>query len=60
MRDNKNILIAIAVATLVWAGCLYHTTTVNALQEKYEKTCASSVKKSEKISQLVRELNNER
>ncbi len=60
MKDNKNILIAIAVVTLVWAGCLYHTTTINALQKKYEKTCASSVKKSEKISQLVRELNNER
>ena len=54
MRDNKNMLIAIAIATLVWIGCLYHTTTVNALQDKYEKTCVSSAKKSEKISQLVK------
>ena len=54
MRDNKNMLIAFAIATLVWIGCLYHTTTVNALQKKYEKTCVSSAKKSEKISQLVK------
>ena len=54
MRDNKNMLIAFAIATLVWIGCLYHTTTVNALQDKYEKNCVSSAKKSEKISQLVK------
>ena len=54
MRDNKNMLIAFAIATLVWIGCLYHTTSVNALQDKYEKTCVSSAKKSEKISQLVK------
>tara|TARA_R110002020_G_scaffold342256_1_gene556752 strand:- start:1013 stop:1267 length:255 start_codon:yes stop_codon:yes gene_type:complete len=59
MKNNKNMFIAIAIATLVWIGCLYHTTTVNALQDKYEKTCVSSAKKSEKISQLVKILKTD-
>tara|TARA_Y100001934_G_C12345195_1_gene772356 strand:- start:1583 stop:1807 length:225 start_codon:yes stop_codon:yes gene_type:complete len=53
---NKNFAIAFGVATLVWLGSLYHTSKINALQAKYEKTCELSVKKSEKISQLVKEL----
>ncbi len=57
---SKNFAIAFGIATLVWVGCLYHTTTVNALQAKYEKTCASSAKKSQRIVELVRELKNER
>jgi len=33
---------------------------MKALQAKYEKTCELSVKKSEKISQLVKELAREK
>ena len=51
----KNITIVGLVATLFLA-LGYFTIKVNAVQTKYEKTCESSVKKSEKISQLVKEL----
>jgi len=51
----KNItIIALTITLLV--GTLYHTTTVNTLQDNYDKTCASSVKKSERISELVNQL----
>ena len=51
----KNITIVGLVATLFLA-LGYFTIKVNAMQTKYEKTCESSVKKSEKISQFVKEL----
>ena len=51
----KNITI-IALTMALFLGLGYFTIKVNAVQTKYEKTCASSVKKSERISQLVREL----
>ena len=50
----KNITIIALTITLL-TGTLYHNTTVNTLQDKYDKTCVSSVKKSERISQLVRQ-----
>ena len=50
----KNITIIALTITLL-AGTLYHNTTVNTLQDKYDKTCVSSVKKSNRISQLVRQ-----
>lgn len=51
----KNIaIIALTITLLV--GTLYHTNTVNTLQDNYDKTCESSVKKSERISQLVKQL----
>jgi hypothetical protein len=50
----KNITIITLTITLL-VGTLYHNTTVNTLQDKYDKTCVSSVKKSNRISQLVRQ-----
>ena len=50
----KNITITLLTITLL-VGTLYHNTTVNTLQDKYDKTCVSSVKKSNRISQLVKQ-----
>ena len=50
----KNITIIALTITLL-AGTLYHNTTVNTLQDKYDKTCNYSVRKSNRISQLVRQ-----
>ena len=51
----KNItIVSLTVALLI--GTLYHTTTVNTLQDKYDKTCESSVKKSNRVSELTKEL----
>ncbi len=55
MRDNKNITIFVLIMMLVIGG-FYHVHTNNKLQNTYVKTCISSVKKSERISELVREL----
>jgi len=51
----KNITI-VALTVVLLVGTLYDTTTVNTLQDKYDKTCASSAKKSERIIELVKEL----
>jgi len=50
----KNITIITLTITLL-VGTLYHNTTVNTLQDKYDKTCNYSVRKSNRISQLVRQ-----
>jgi len=50
----KNITITLLTITLL-VGTLYHNTTVNTLQDKYDKTCDHSVRKSNRISQLVRQ-----
>ena len=50
----KNITITLLTITLL-VGTLYHNTTVNTLQDKYDKTCDYSVRKSNRISQLVRQ-----
>ena len=51
----KNITITLLTITLL-VGTLYHYTTVNTLQDKYDKTCDHSVRKSERISELVHQL----
>ena len=51
---NKNIAILALTITLVFST-LYQVKKFNTLKNSYEKTCASSVKKSERISQLVNE-----
>ena len=52
---NKFLIVWIAI-TFICSSWFYHTNKMKALQAKYEKTCELSVKKSEKISQLVKEL----
>ncbi len=51
----KNITIIGLVATL-FLTLGYFTIKVNAMQTKYKRTCESSVKKSERIVELVKEL----
>ena len=51
----KNITI-VSLTILLLVGTLYHNATVNTLQDKYDKTCESSVKKSNRISELTKEL----
>ena len=51
----KNITITLLTITLL-VGTLYHYTTVNTLQDKYDKTCDYSVRKSNRISELTKEL----
>ena len=51
----KNITI-VSLTVVLLVGTLYHNTTVNTLQDKYDKTCESSVKKSNRISELTKEL----
>ena len=50
----KNITI-VTLTVILLAGTLYHNATVNTLQDKYDKTCDYSVRKSNRISQLVRQ-----
>ena len=52
---NKFLIVLVAI-TFICSSWFYHTNKMKALQAKYEKTCELSVKKSEKISQLVKEL----
>ena len=58
MRDNKNITICWLAIMLVVGG-FYHVHTNSQLQDKYNKTCVSSAKKSEKINQLVKILKTD-
>ena len=58
MNNNKNITIFVLTIMLVVGG-FYHLHTNNKLHNKYNKTCISSVKKSEKISQLVKILKTD-
>ena len=58
MRDNKNITIFVLTMMLVIGG-FYHVHTNNKLHNTYVKTCVSSVKKSEKINQLVKILKTD-
>ena len=51
----KNIAI-VSLTILLLIGTLYHNATVNTLQDKYSKTCDSSVKKSQRIIELTKEL----
>ena len=48
----KNIAI-VSLTILLLIGTLYHNATVNTLQDKYSKTCDSSVKKSQRIIELT-------
>ncbi len=56
---NKFLIVWVAI-TFICSSWFYHTNKMKALQSKYEKTCELSVKKSEKISQLVKELASEK
>jgi cell division protein FtsL len=52
---KKNITI-VALIIVMLISTLYHTTAMSQLQSDYKKTCESSVKKSEHIGQLNRQL----
>ena len=52
---KKNIAIVTLVIVML-IGTLYQANVMSQLQNDYAKTCESSVKKSERIGELTRQL----